>query len=82
VVLPPGLFLYVASVLVIFGVIQYAARYYHETMLANGATSTHFAVGGSNHNTNPAIFGVVASWVLNLLALAAPGVAGPPGVVA
>ena len=46
-----------------------AARNYHETMLSHGALSTHYAVGGSNHNTNPAIFGVVASWVLNLLAL-------------
>ena len=46
-----------------------AARYYHEAMTANGAISTHFAVGGANHNTNPAIFGVVASWVLNLMGL-------------
>jgi PKHD-type hydroxylase len=42
-----------------------AARFYHQTMLAHGATSTHFAVGGQNHPVNPATFGVVASWVRN-----------------
>ena len=50
-----------------------AARYYHEALVANGAISTHFAVGGANHNTSPALFGVVASWVLNLIAMLVPG---------
>ena len=44
-----------------------AARFYHAELVAHGATSTHFAVGGDNHPVNPAIFGVVASFVLDLL---------------
>jgi hypothetical protein len=40
-----------------------AARYYHETMLAHAAGSTHFVVGGAQHAISPPVFGVVASWV-------------------
>eukprot|EP01052_Picozoa_sp_SAG31_P016862 SAG31_NODE_1133_length_9745_cov_5.676343_2_plen_425_part_00 len=47
----------------------YSASFYHETMVAHGAKSVYFQVGGSNHATSPAVFGVVASWVFNLLGL-------------
>ena len=36
-------------------------------MLRHGANSAHFGVGGSTHEVSPAAFGVVASWVENLL---------------
>jgi hypothetical protein len=36
-------------------------------MQAHAAGSTHFQVGGGNHDVTPAVFGVVASWVQNLL---------------
>ena len=38
-----------------------------QTMLRHGANSAHFGVGGSTHEVSPAAFGVVASWVDNLL---------------
>lgn len=42
-------------------------RFYHHALSSHGGVSTYFAVGGQNHPISPAIYGVVASWVLNLL---------------
>lgn len=41
-------------------------RFYQQEMSSHGGLSTYYAVGGQNHPTSPAIYGVVASWVLNL----------------
>ena len=39
----------------------------HQAMSSHGATSTHYSVGGGNHEVSPPVFGVVASWIQNLL---------------
>jgi hypothetical protein len=44
-----------------------AARFYHQTMLDNGGTSAYLATSGSTHAVSPASFGVVVSWIENLL---------------
>jgi hypothetical protein len=44
-----------------------AARFYHQAMVDHGGTSTYFAAGGSAHTVSPAAFGVMASWIENLL---------------
>ena len=44
-----------------------AARFYHQTMLHHGGSSALFLLGGSTHEVSPAAFGVVASWIYNLL---------------
>ena len=36
-------------------------------MLAHGGNSAFLALGGSTHEVSPAAYGVVASWVANLL---------------
>jgi hypothetical protein len=44
-----------------------AARFYHETMLRHNASSAFASIGGSVHEVSPAAFGVIASWIFNLL---------------
>ena len=50
-----------------------AARFYHAAMVKNKAESTHFRVGGANHNLSPPVFGVVASWIQDVLSPPPPG---------
>ena len=44
-----------------------AARYYHQTMLNHGGISAYLALGGSTHEISPAAFGVLASWIRELI---------------
>lgn len=44
-------------------------RFYQDAMSSHGGVSTYFGVGGHNHLISPAIYGVVASWVVETFGL-------------